>query len=210
MRSRLNWLEAVPEPPDIDVEPDPELVKPLGPENREAIREVAGLFLVQPGELPEGQGGSLLIDWKGQIRHQFDRQVIAGRLLAEDRVFLTSHDVVCRTPEDKTRWAVPFKDRGWIGGGGLMDVDGRDLLAFVYDKFSDSGVQVVRVNPQTSQEVWRTYCSPLGVAHSEYFHAATVRVEGDHLKVTSHGAGTFVELLDLQTGQRLGRRIVDR
>jgi outer membrane protein assembly factor BamB len=176
-----------------------------------AIEEVAGLFLVQTHEDTGGHGNGLLIDRKGQVRHRFDRQVITGRLRGEDRVFLTSRDVVCLTADDKPRWAVPFRDGEWIAGGDLVDVDGGDLLAFLYGHINDSGVQVVRLNPQTGQEVWETWCSPLGVPHSKYRHWATVRMDGEHLKVTSRASGgTFVELLDLQTGQRLGRRVGDR
>jgi hypothetical protein len=183
---------------------------PTGCEDPEAVQEITGLFLVQKREAPGGQGDSLLIDRKGQVRHRFDRQVITGRLRGDDRVFLTSGDVVCRTPDDKTRWAVTFRDREWIAGGDLLNADGGDLVAYLYGHISDSGVQVLRLNPETGKEVWRTFCSPLGGMHSQYRHEATVRVDGDHLKVTSRGARTFVELLDLQTGARLGRRVVDR
>jgi hypothetical protein len=70
---------------------------------------------------------------------------------------------------------------------------------------------VLRLNPQTGQHLWQTWCSSLGTSHSKYHHWATVREDGDQLKVTSRGAhGTFVELLDLQTGQRLGRRVLKR
>jgi outer membrane protein assembly factor BamB len=175
------------------------------------IEEVAGLFLVQTHEHPGGHGNGLLIDRKGQVRHRFDRQVIASRFLGQDRVFLTSRDVVCRTPDDKTRWVVPFREREWIAGGDLMNVDASEVVAYLYGRISDSGVQVVRLNPQTGQEVWQTYCSALGVGHSQYYHDATVRLGGDRLKVTSWGShGTFVELLNLETGLTLGRRVVKR
>jgi hypothetical protein len=201
---RQGWLTA------RDVKTGAEVFRvrlPPGYDDPQPIQEVAGLFLVQT----LGHGGGLMMDRKGEIRHRFNQEIIAGRLLGQDRVFLTSQDVVCRTPDDKTHWAVPFRNRQGFAGGGLMDVDGGDLVAYLYGQISDSGVQVVRLNPQTGQEVWQTYCSGLGVWHSQYSHKATVLLDRDHLKVTSRGSeGTFVELLDIQTGQSLGRRVVKR
>jgi outer membrane protein assembly factor BamB len=184
---------------------------PPGYENPRAIQEVTGLFLVQLREARGGKGNGVLIDRTGQVRHKFDRQVITGKLVGMDRVFLTSRDVVCRAPDDKTRWAVPFSYSESIAGGDILDVGGGNLVAYLYGRISDSGVYVVRLDPVTGQEVWQTHCSWLGVDHSEYYHEATVRVDGDHLKVTSWGSsGWFVELLDPRTGNRLGRRVLDR
>jgi outer membrane protein assembly factor BamB len=173
------------------------------------IQEVAGLFLVQTGELPGGAGDAFLLDRTGKVRHRFARQVVTGLLQGSDRVFLTSRDVV-RLSEGKARWAAPFEQHQWIAGGGLVELKGGDLLAFRYGCIRDSGVDLLRLNPTTGKAVWRAWCAGLGVGHSEYSHHATVAVEGETLRVTSRGSdGTFVEFLNLTTGKR-HKRIVQK
>jgi outer membrane protein assembly factor BamB len=170
------------------------------------IRQIAGLFLVQKIEMPDGKGGSYLIDRQGRVRHRFHRQVVAGRVQGEDRVFLTSTDVVRLSADDQVVWAVPFAGGEWIAGGGLLELEGGDLLAFLYGCISDSGVQVTRLDPATGKAVWQAGCAPLGVTHSEYDHRVRVAVEGSRVRVTSRGSGgTFVEVLDLGSGRQLRR-----
>jgi hypothetical protein len=174
------------------------------------IEEVAGLFLVQRWDDPGGRGDAFLLDRKGKVRHRLDRQVVAGLRRGHDYLLLTSRDVVRLCPDGGTGWAVPLKPQ-WIAGGGLVEVPGGDLVAFLYGGISDSGVQLARVRPATGKVVWRAYCKGLGVPHSEYYHRATVAVEGNKLRVTSRGsAGTFVEVLDLRSGRRLQRKRLPR
>jgi hypothetical protein len=170
------------------------------------IEEMAGLFLVQTGEHPGGEGTGLLFDLKGKVRHRFDHQVITGRLVGTDRVFLTSHEAVCCDASDKVLWTLAFRSPEWIASGGLVTLETGDLLAFLYGRISDSGVQVIRLNPKTGKQVWQTQCAGLGVPHSKYHHWANVRVDGDRMKVTSRASGgTFVEYLDLASGRQLKR-----
>lgn len=179
---------------------------PLHGFDPEPIQVVAGLFLVQTGEDPSGVGDALLIDRQGRVRHCFGRQVVAGVWRGEDRVFLTSRDVVCLSPDDKKRWAVRFQGPAWIAGGELRVLPGGDLLASLYGRIADTGVQVVRLNPTTGKQVWQVHCPGLGVTHSKYRHEATMAVEGGQVKVTSRGSsGTFVEVLDLGSGRQLKR-----
>jgi hypothetical protein len=174
------------------------------------IEEVAGLFLVQMMDAPGGQGNAILIDRQGKVRHRFNRQVVAGLVQGKGRVFLTSRDVVRLSADEKALWVRPFKRREWTAGGGMLEVGG-DLVAFLYGRISDSGVQLVCLNGETGKVVWRAECAPLGVGHSQYSHDAEVKVEGNRLRVTSRGSsGTFVELLDLQTGKRLKRTVSKR
>jgi outer membrane protein assembly factor BamB len=181
---------------------------PLHGFNPEPIREVAGLFLVQTGEVPGGVGDALLIDREGRVRHRFGRQVVGGIRQGEDRIFLTSRGVVRLSPEDERRWSVLFEEPEWIAGGDLLVLPGGDLLASLYGRINDSGVQVLRLNPTTGKQVWQVGCSGLGVPHSKYRHEATVAVEGGQVKVTSRGAsGTFVEVLDLGSGRQLKRTV---
>jgi outer membrane protein assembly factor BamB len=171
----------------------------------EPIREVAGLFLVQGWGPPSGKHDALLIDRQGQIRHRLDRQVVSGLPQGKDLVLLTSRDIVCLSPHNRTRWPLPWQPGG-MADGGLLELADGDLLAFLYGGIWDSGVQVFRFEPGTGRQVWRAYCQSLGVSHSAYSHRATVVVEGERVKVTSRGSGgTFVELLELATGQQVGR-----
>jgi outer membrane protein assembly factor BamB len=173
----------------------------------ESIREVvAGLFLVDGGEHPDGKGQTLLLDRKGKVRFRLDRQVVDGKQRGKDLVLLTSRDVVALGPDGRTRWAVPFEERQWVAGGGLEELPSGDLLAFLFGCISDSGVQVIRLNPTTGKAAWQVRCAPLGVTHSEYEHGAEVKVKGQRVKVTSRGSdGRFVEVLDLKSGQQLKR-----
>jgi hypothetical protein len=170
------------------------------------IEEVAGLFLVQVWGNGGGEGQAVLIDRRGKVCHRFDRQVVAGRSLGQDRVFLTGRDVVRVSPGGEVAWSVPFRYPEGIAGGGLAEAPGGDLLAYLYCRISDDGVQVLRLDPVGGRLVWQASCACLGVEHSQYEQRAEVEVVGGQVKVTSRGAsGTFVELLDLETGRQLGR-----
>src|SRR5262249_9501787 len=156
------------------------------PSDPEGVRTLADLFLVQEGERPGGAGNTLLVDHHGQVQHRFDRQVIDGLKQNDDYVFLTSKDVICRSRTDQLRWAIPFGQPKWIAGGGLLSLPDGDLLAFLYGCISDTGVQVIRVQPQASKQVWQTACGPLGVGHSEYHHEAKAQISKDkYLKIMS-------------------------
>jgi hypothetical protein len=170
------------------------------------VEEVAGLFLVQRHDDTDGAGDAYLIDREGQVRHRFSCQVVAGVRVGDDRVFVTSHDVRRVTADDRTVWSVPFSYREWIAGGDILKAPDGDLVAFLYDHISDSGVQVIRINPDSGVPRWRVSCRPLGVDHSKYSHAADVELINDRMRVISRGSfGTFVEWLDGRTGASLRR-----
>jgi hypothetical protein len=131
--------------------------------------------------------------------------------LGEDHVFLKDREVVRLSPVGKARWVTPFSEGESTAEGGLLEVGGSDLVAFLYCGIADSGVQLVRLNAATGRVTWRVRCDPLGVDHSKYRHNATVAVEGGRLRVTSVGSsGTFVEVLDLRSGKKLMRTLSDR
>jgi outer membrane protein assembly factor BamB len=172
----------------------------------QTLEEMAGLFVVQTGEAPGGRGDCFLVDRKGQIFHRFDRQVVAGLQRGGDHVFLTSRDVVRVSASGKVLWSAPFPDPQWIAGGGLVELGGGDLLAFLFSRIADRGVEVVRLDPSRGKKAWEAYCDPLGVTHSAYLHRATVTVQGDRVKVVSRGVRTFVEVLDLGSGRQIERK----
>jgi outer membrane protein assembly factor BamB len=171
------------------------------------IREITCLFLVQKEDEP----GGLLFDRQGRIFHRFDREVIEGRMQGEDRVFITNRDVVCLSPQGKTLWVAPFEHDLSPAGGGFVSLPGGDLVAFLYGQISDSGVQVMRIDPSNGKVAWLRYCSGLRVLHYKYKHQATVTLEEGQVKVNSVGSyGTFVEYLDLGTGRQLKRNVSKR
>ncbi len=88
------------------------------------IREVAGLFLVQTVERAGAKEVARLVNREGEVVHRFDRWVVAGAQEGEDRVLLTSRDVVRLSPDDKTLWAVPFEHVGGQRAGGLVEAGG--------------------------------------------------------------------------------------
>jgi hypothetical protein len=183
--------------PDIDFDPQP-------------IREVAGLFLVQDGSVWSGKA-ALLIDRRGRVRHRLVREVVAGVHQDKDSVFVTHKEIVRLAPNSKVVWSVPWDEEQGPPGGGLLRLPGGDLIAFCYGMISDSGVQVVRLDPARGVVRWRASCAPLGVRHSKYRHRATVTVTaGGQLKVVSRGSfGTFTEILDLGTGRQRSRQKQD-
>jgi outer membrane protein assembly factor BamB len=171
------------------------------------IEDAAGLILVQKTDDVGGDGLALLIDHAGQVRHRFDRQVVAARLWAGgDRLVLTSRDVVRLSDAGEVRWAAPFPNPEWLAGGGFVPLPGDGLVVFLYGCIHDSGVQVMRLDPATGRRLWGANCDPLGVLHSSYNHKAVVDPVGGHLRVTSRGSyGTFVEVLDARDGHRVSR-----
>jgi hypothetical protein len=175
------------------------------------IEEAAGWFVLKSWDAPSGAGASLLIDRTGRVRHRLDRQAVAVMAAGKDRLVLTSWDVIRLGADGPPRWAVPFAGREWIAGGGLVPLAGGDVVAYLYGRINDSGVQVLRLDPGTGRKKWELMCPPLGVTHSEYEHRAVVEARGERLVVTSRGShGTFVESLETQTGRSLARRIIKR
>ncbi len=167
------------------------------------------LPIVKSWDAPSGAGASLLIDRTGHVRHRLDRQVVAVMPAGDDRLVVTSWDVIRLGADGPPRWAVQFAGREWIAGGGLVRLAGGDVAAYLYGRIADTGVQVLRLDPRTGREKWEVKCRPLGVSHSEYSHNAVVEVKGERLLVTSRGSeGTFVEALDAQTGRSLARRVI--
>jgi outer membrane protein assembly factor BamB len=171
------------------------------------IEEFAGLFLIQAHEAPGGKGDSFLIDRDGQIRYRFPRQIVAVVPAGQDRLFLTSADVRRVTPDGRTVWSISFTYPEWIAGGKILAIPDGDRVAFLYGGICNSGVQLIRFNPDSGEVRWQASCEPLSdVSHSEYQHDVEVKWIAGDLRVISCGsAGTFVEWLDGKTGGQLRR-----
>jgi hypothetical protein len=106
----------------------------------EDVREVTGLFLVQDNWRRKGGPTAFLIDREGWVRLSLDRQVVAGRAVEDDRLFLTRRDVIRVAPSGTIRWSVPFQGEDTeLDRGGIVELPGGDLLAFLYGGIWDSG-----------------------------------------------------------------------
>jgi hypothetical protein len=170
------------------------------------IREVAGLFLIQTDDQPNGKGYALLVDRDGNVHHQFDSQVVDGIRYEDEYVLLTSRNVLRCALKDQVLWTLSFPRRVSPAGGGLIRISNGDLIAFLFDQMADSGVYIVRLDPSAGNAIWWARCAPLGVIHSEYEHRAEVTIGATFVRVTSKSSsGTFIELLDAATGRQLER-----
>jgi outer membrane protein assembly factor BamB len=184
---------------------------PLKDFDPDPIQEVAGLFVVQSSWSRRTKDAALLIDRRGKVRHRLDRPVLDGRRYGPDLILLTSTDMIRLTPDGRQRWSVPFGRQVSCPGGQLLQVADGDLLGSLFGGISDSGVQVIRLNPDTGNAVWKTRCPRLGTSHSAYRHDATLKPDADQVVVTSRGShGTFVEVLDLKSGGRVRRDVQER
>lgn len=150
---------------------------------------------------------SLLVTPQGRVRNTFDRQVVAGCELAGAEYYLTDVDVRKLEAEGRECWRAPLPRSFSHAGGDLRTVDG-DLVVALYERISDSGVQLARIGVDHGACVWATYCEGLHVEHSEYHHEAKVKLlDGRFLEVLSKGSrGSFVEMLDLSTGLSVLRK----
>jgi hypothetical protein len=170
------------------------------------IRELAGLFVIQDFGGLRNQVNTLLIDRKGKVCHRLRDLLADARPEGNDLVLLTNREVVRVSSDGVKRWAVAFRKAEWQVGGQLVKLPGGDLLAFLFGPISDSGVQLVRLQPGSGMVVWRGECARLGVTHSAYAHHVDLQVEGDRVKVTSRASGgSFVEILDVKSGKHLKR-----
>lgn len=175
----------------------------------QSLEEAAGLFVVQKSEPPGGAGLTLLVDRTGRIHHQFDRQVVALVAGGKSRVALTSRDVVGLSAGGEVQWVIPFQQREWTAGGGLISLPGGGLIAFLYCRIGSFGVQILRLEPTVGRKIWETTCEALfdeSIVTSDFQNVVVV-VDGDRIMVTSRAwAGTFVEALNIETGEQIGRR----
>jgi outer membrane protein assembly factor BamB len=173
------------------------------------VTELVGFFLVQDQDRPGGKGNALLVDRYGRVRHHFDRYIVTATRRANGCLFLTGHGVTRTADDGVVLWSLPFKNWQWIPGGNLVPLPDGDVVAFAYCGIGNSGVEVVRLNPESGQLIWEANCLPLpNVMHSEYDHKAEVLRTDGRLRVTSRGsAGTFVEELDERTGLRINRSL---
>lgn len=177
------------------------------------IQELTGLFLVQVPHwrFPScGPWVAFLIDHTGKILYRCPAQIYDGRRYGEERVFLTQKGLVRVSADGRELWETSFK-RFDIGGFALrttlIDVPGGDLLAYRYRCNLDSDVEITRFDPKTGTTRWAGKCVGFHkVNRDKYFQVVTVAVEGERLRVTSQGYdGSFVEFIDLKTGESLQR-----
>lgn len=187
----------------LDLTPSP-LPDPYA--QRETHMEAAGLSIVQETTWRE-PATALLVDRAGQVRHRFNRHVMAVTAVGNDLLVLTDRDVMRLGVDGDLQWTAPFKHEEWIAGGGLVTLADGSVVGYLYGEISDSGVQLIRIDQDSGRKRWEADCPALGVWHSKYWHQAVAVTDDGRLKVTSRGAyGSFVEVLDARTGRSLGRK----
>ena len=143
----------------------------------EPTGEAAGWFLVQTEDDPGGAGVALLIDRAGRVRHQLDRKVVALMPAGDERLVLTSRDVIRLRADGPPRWAAPFARREWIAGGGLVPLEGGDVVADLSAKSLTLESRFCGSTPGRGGK-WEVLCQGLDVMHSEYEHHAVVEASG--------------------------------
>jgi outer membrane protein assembly factor BamB len=174
--------------------------------SRFEIVEVSGLFLVW-NRYRTNPGSPLLIDRSGKVRLRFPDCVADAIPAGKDWVYLTGKELVRISMDDKTLWRLPFEpERGHAGQ--IVKLSDGGFLACLYGPISDSGVNVIRFDPDNGKKYWQTYCRGLGVGHSKYKHDAHIDMVNGQVRVTSNGSSdTFVELLKLNSGERIHRSV---
>jgi outer membrane protein assembly factor BamB len=175
------------------------------------VKVVAGLYLVQTYvRKVRGATRAFLVDRKGNVRQHFDWLILDGIADGEDRVFLTDVELLRVADDGAVRWRSPFQNGIGLSDGKILPVPAGDLVVCSYCPVADSVVRVGRFDRTTGEEVWQVSCNALGVAHSEYRQQTSLSISRHLLTVTSDGSyGSFVEVLDLETGRQLAR-VVDK
>jgi outer membrane protein assembly factor BamB len=170
-----------------------------------AVRELCGDIVVQES-CSWDANGAWVIDRDGHVSYRFDLYILDAHGIGNDRVFLTSRGIM---RVGATTWSIQVGHNATYSpgvGGALRYLPDGDIIAFWYCGASDTGVEVVRFNPETGSTLWQTRCAGLGVTHSAYRHWAEVETRETTARITSRGdGGTFFEILDLQTGRQLTR-----
>jgi outer membrane protein assembly factor BamB len=173
------------------------------------ISEMMGMYLVQGRDKFSGPGYAVLIDRQGKVWHRGHQRILDGVKVGEDRVLLTSQRVVRLLASGQSQWERVFEWRE-RGGGVVMPGDGT-LLAYLYGPNSDSGAQVMRIRIEDGAVMWQVYCQRRGFRHFRYSHNVDAIVDEKTVTVRSAGSsGSWVEVLDLQTGKQLKREDRDR
>jgi hypothetical protein len=147
-------------------------------------------------------GFTYFIDLAGAARIKLDEELVTTFPLGGDWLVVTTGRIARLDGSGKTLWeGKPVANRS-VAAAGVVPLAGGDLVVFDYGAISDSGVEVVRLEPNSGRELYRVTCPPLGVAHSKYSHTAHVRLTGDRIQVVSHGSGgSFVEEIAPSTGK---------
>jgi hypothetical protein len=169
----------------------------------ERILIMEGVFIVGAHF---NDGPSFLLDHTGRILFRLNEAALSLKKCQDNLIVLSGTSISRLSSEGNARWKTALPRQVWDNHGSLFTLSGGDLLAFTYCTIADSGIQAMRICPETGKAVWSAYCAPLMVDHSEYYHDAYVEIRGKELIVVSQGSyGDFIEVLDVESGKRLNR-----
>jgi len=99
---------------------------------------------------------------------------------------------------------------GFATKGEFIDLSApeKGRLYIRYGAYYDSGVEVEKVDG-AGKVVWRYQMERLGVAHKKYRHEVRARIDGKNIRVTSVGVKRINEVIDLATGKKVSRTIIE-
>jgi hypothetical protein len=182
----------------------------------EAFRVVLGGRNLDPARIVE-RGGRIvvsnrwprsyckIIDQEGRVELDLTEEVADVHAVGTDWLVAAEHRLARLAPGGEPVWEIaPPMKTTWLGAG-FLALSSDDILVFEYGLAHDSGVGLVRVST-AGVERWRRALAPLGVPHSEYYHAGYVLLDREQLIVVSQGSsGSFVELVEPAKGAQLRR-----
>ncbi|MBI3270092.1 MAG: PQQ-binding-like beta-propeller repeat protein [Planctomycetes bacterium] len=176
-----------------------------------SIREVGGLFLVRDGGFGGKGAYARFFDRMGALRIDLTEHVAAAWPQEDGFIVVTERRIARLDPHGSALWESDAAKADDSDGAEVVPLPGGDLLVYTWCRLADSGVAVARVRATDGKAAWRSICAALGVPHSKYWHRPYVQVRGDQAIVVSQGAGgDFIEILALDSGKQLSRRVVPR
>ncbi len=144
-------------------------------------------------------------------RFSIEEGLVVAYAIGSDWLLATTKRIVRLGKDGERRWERPVLRDTFVGRGGVVPVDGEDVVVYGYSAIADSGVELVRLRLADGTERWRSFAKPAGVDHSEYEHNAEVVLKNGVLHVASRGSyASFDETFSADKGVSLSRSLDKR
>lgn len=145
---------------------------------------------------------TFVFDHAGKELHRIKESVQVVHPIGQDLLVFTDKHVARYEDAGRVAWTIPALAATFVAGNDVVDA-GAFTLVGNYGRISDSGVDLVALDPTSGVTRWRTKVPGLGVGHSEYLHVAYLELRGPKVYVVSQGSGgSFFERVDVATGKR--------